>query len=1322
MTETKQVTRDRKGGSPQPNHIARSVMGKLHHTRRALSPWIRRRLETRGMSNAKARVIRQPVALSTSGNRVLVSRLRSVVRRGTALRYSIGSVEPRMVARFASAIVNRFPAIGDKYRPRTADVDAEQSFDFVGTSIGSSNARESTSKEFTSMADVPREIMERFGSPEDSRSRRAKRASSVPKKPAPTVPRKMKLYSRVEEVFASGTSPQMEAPGEQESSPIESSAREQKSAAPRDERHGAESAVSPERAAKSTAPAQSEKMAVSPQEGEGASSIKEIELPRFEKSEEPRLKTAQVTPKREQDIAAAQDKMSEAERIISSKQAEKSTAMAQPEKMLALSKRNETKSTEEEVELPPLEKIEEPRLKTAQVTPKLDVKKTVLPLDAGESHKKEESRKGVKSTPPLARNQDESEVEETLSPEVARVAEQLPKAVTSTPPEREAPVARTPAPHAEQQSEPAEAVERDEVPKRIPAKQVQPITTAEPTSRQKIISRERRELPLKVSPATRSEIQPQRESELPNKPPKHPAAKAERPTQVASEEDAPGIWGIFRKAAARLAALPRRFITRRETSVQPEHGLTEAAEQHDEPAVTAREIYPTSPLQDERVLPSKETGAAHSTERTQHDEETPYRVTQQTFTDDTHFIEPEFTEEEKIDEKSSSMGGLEQPSVPKARDRRDTETPRSETILARKTEEAPSMEGVVEPEVQRRDVAGDKASLVTPRQAPRPDDLDDERITPIERQHARQISSAKEEPLSSQETALISVSPLPKAEEETLRREAAPDERIVSPEAHLAIESPREEHPPERVSTRRGARETPESVTSEHIAKDVIRPVISRREQQPLPETRRVERGAEKLQVVKPIERPIPQQTRPPAQRDAKIIPQVSPALKKEEPQLSETIEAEKDTLPPSAAPRERQQRAPLSALVDMIASRMEPGARLPFAKPLAAILRRVVGDRQRDAEEPSPRPAIESVKTGGVETVDAREDTPASPAEPREQVQADTITPQSKPKTQPPQEKPLATILQRVTQPTITTRAPTTQLEARGWRFKRKGGEKAAPTAQVSRAVGELERPSSAGRSLEGKPRVMMERVTGRDLSDVKVHTAQLAPLNVQAASKGRDIFFQKGEDNFDTPKSLSLLGHEVTHVAQRHSGIRAKPAEPVSDMPLARVQPHIAREEAEADETEQSVMQLLQMAPATDMPLTPPEDQETDEFELEERDPEEAALTPDDLAAEPELFLRQKLALMVAARLMDDEGEYPEEMYQDLLLIAPPDIDLLSEEGIISDEDLESLGMTLEAYEELEEEAEEEWKPDLDSLARQVYPFIRQLLAVERERQGAW
>ena len=186
------------------------------------------------------------------------------------------------------------------------------------------------------------------------------------------------------------------------------------------------------------------------------------------------------------------------------------------------------------------------------------------------------------------------------------------------------------------------------------------------------------------------------------------------------------------------------------------------------------------------------------------------------------------------------------------------------------------------------------------------------------------------------------------------------------------------------------------------------------------------------------------------------------------------------------------------------------------------------------------------------------------------------------------------------------------------------------------------------------------------------------------------------------------------------------------MTTLSLARTPARVAREEAEADSVERSIMRLFdpdslvsgaseKPPPAeSEMPLWEPGGEEEEEGGV---GLEDAALSPDELADSPELFLRQEVALLVAAQQMAGSGEYPPELYRDLLALAPPDLDAAAEEGVISIEDveaIEAMAAILTAIEEGgEEEEPEEAKLNLDRLARRVYPFVKHMLAVERERR---
>ncbi len=334
----------------------------------------------------------------------------------------------------------------------------------------------------------------------------------------------------------------------------------------------------------------------------------------------------------------------------------------------------------------------------------------------------------------------------------------------------------------------------------------------------------------------------------------------------------------------------------------------------------------------------------------------------------------------------------------------------------------------------------------------------------------------------------------------------------------------------------------------------------------------------------------------------------------------------------------------------------------------------------ERKAPEPSlPRPARQrepSVRP-------PRESAPASAAE-GARLLTRLASPRRLPLTKPPP---------------LTHRQATAHLVSRGWRFKRK--ESSAPAAPdlVARAVDDLEGTTGPGRPLAPKPRVMMESVLGRDFSDVRIHTARLAPLNVQAATKGRDVYVEPGQDRFETPESLSLLGHELTHVAQGGGLVSTKPVAQTAILPQARAPARLESEEAEAESAEQTVLDLFQ--PAT-----------VQRAEAAEADTGlSLPVSSVDRSASAKWVQRQPFTSPLDTwegeeALVEEAGEAEEEVG------LPEPEEMEDEEDYLSETEEE------EEEEELPEEEEPREKLDLDRLARQVYPLIKRLLAVERER----
>ena len=178
--------------------------------------------------------------------------------------------------------------------------------------------------------------------------------------------------------------------------------------------------------------------------------------------------------------------------------------------------------------------------------------------------------------------------------------------------------------------------------------------------------------------------------------------------------------------------------------------------------------------------------------------------------------------------------------------------------------------------------------------------------------------------------------------------------------------------------------------------------------------------------------------------------------------------------------------------------------------------------------------------------------------------------------------------------------------LEERGWRFKRSERLSAAPAANVQRAAAELSSGSSGGMPLPLRPRTLMERVLQRDFSAVRLQAVGLQPLGVEAAAHGQTVYMQRSTlAQLERPDNLALLGHELTHVAAgtnppvRRSELNGQTqmdgGSPVGVLPLAlpplsQLQRSLQHEESAAAQVEQGIHTLLrQNASAQREPLSP-------------------------------------------------------------------------------------------------------------------------------------
>lgn len=301
------------------------------------------------------------------------------------------------------------------------------------------------------------------------------------------------------------------------------------------------------------------------------------------------------------------------------------------------------------------------------------------------------------------------------------------------------------------------------------------------------------------------------------------------------------------------------------------------------------------------------------------------------------------------------------------------------------------------------------------------------------------------------------------------------------------------------------------------------------------------------------------------------------------------------------------------------------------------------------------------------------------------------------------------------------STEAATTHLLTQGWRFKRKESTTVSQPHQIGKTMAQLTQSSSSGggRALQEGTRRTMEGALGRDFSDVRVYTAQLAPLNVQAASRGRDVYVEQGQERFDTPKSMALLGHELTHVAhagfaQRKANIQRtailpqarmeKSQSALSSPSVTALQRSVASEEAEAEKSEQKVMRYLEeTAPSLGqrMPLISPPKAIVEGSSTEATEASATSEASSGLQRKAESGLEQSEAFTDVMPLIQRAVSSQRED-------SPPVIQRY--ESVVASESQESG--------DSDEGEDKDEGAKLTKLARQIYPIIKRMLSVERER----
>lgn len=128
------------------------------------------------------------------------------------------------------------------------------------------------------------------------------------------------------------------------------------------------------------------------------------------------------------------------------------------------------------------------------------------------------------------------------------------------------------------------------------------------------------------------------------------------------------------------------------------------------------------------------------------------------------------------------------------------------------------------------------------------------------------------------------------------------------------------------------------------------------------------------------------------------------------------------------------------------------------------------------------------------------------------------------------PATESLPQVVGRTTSPAVM--APmVARMERQGWRFKRADRVPKTQPGEVRRSVESLGRERS--RPLARPVRTLMERVLGRDFAGVRVQTASMAPLGLEAAMRGDTVYLSRETARLDRPQSLGVLAHELTHVA---------------------------------------------------------------------------------------------------------------------------------------------------------------------------------------------
>lgn len=130
--------------------------------------------------------------------------------------------------------------------------------------------------------------------------------------------------------------------------------------------------------------------------------------------------------------------------------------------------------------------------------------------------------------------------------------------------------------------------------------------------------------------------------------------------------------------------------------------------------------------------------------------------------------------------------------------------------------------------------------------------------------------------------------------------------------------------------------------------------------------------------------------------------------------------------------------------------------------------------------------------------------------------------------------------------------------LEEAGWRFKRAERPRLAAPDRIQRAVAQLQQRADRGMPLPRQPRTLMERVLQRDFSKVRVQTAPLEALGVEAAARDNTVYLAREQaSRLDRAENLALLGHELTHVAASGNAPVQRTTTTPGDLPVVQRRP---------------------------------------------------------------------------------------------------------------------------------------------------------------------